>query len=197
MVAEGLRVGFLCDYSIWRLESYVISLITILYQVAATALIAIFLVWSTYRDNKYASPNDKWLRALKRLPDKLNVGIRAFVVFGAMFVIADVFWISEPYIHKLFFYLLDALGVQGTQVGVGALVIVCGAGAYWFKAKNQLSYGIVEVIFAGAAGVVTARELSTATQLAGPIATLIGAVYVVSRGISNIMDATAKRNAQV
>jgi hypothetical protein len=172
-----------------------VSVTTLILQAFGAMLIAVFIVWSAYRAYHILVPNNRWFRWLKPLPNALNMGIRAFIVFEVMFLIGDLIWFAEPYIHKLFFRLLDAFGVQGTQVGIGVLVIFFGAAAYSFKVKTQFWYGFVEVIFAGVAGVVTARQLNPAAQLAGPIATLIGAVYVVSRGISNIMDARTKKTA--
>jgi len=168
---------------------------TIIFQAIAASAAAVFITWSIFRQNEYASPNNKWLPALKKLPRPINMGIRVFIIFGAMFAIADGIWAIEPYIHRIFFRTLNALGLQWIEIVVGVLVIICGLYAYWFKNKYLLYYGIVEVIFAGAAGVVTAKQLATSAQIAGPIATLIGSVYVVSRGVSNIADGLEKKTA--
>jgi hypothetical protein len=111
-----------------------------------------------------------------------------------MFLIGDFIWFAEPFIHRLYFYALDTLGIQGTQVGIGGLVILFGIGAYWFKVKNQTFYGFIEIVFAGALGVATAKQMTTQTQFIGSAATLIGAVYVVSRGASNIAEGWRKAN---
>ncbi|MGC1370530.1 MAG: hypothetical protein WA824_00190, partial [Candidatus Sulfotelmatobacter sp.] len=63
----------------------------------------------------------------------------------------------------------------------------------WFKVRKQALYGFVEIIFAGAVGVATAKQMGAKTELVGPIAALIGAIYVVSRGAGNIGEAWKKR----
>ena len=169
-----------------------ISVTTILLQALGAVLIAVFIVWSTYTTYRVLIPNNRWFKSLSLLPNPLNMGIRAFIVFEAMFLIGDAIWVVEPSIHKLYFYSLSQLGLQGTQVGIGMLVILLGLGAYWFKVRNQGTYGFVEIIFAGALGVATAKQMTATTQLAGPVAALIGAVYVVSRGAGNIADSWKK-----
>jgi len=164
----------------------------VVYQAIATAVIAALVVWSTYRGGERVYVNNKWFPWLKRLPDKINLGIRVFLVFGAMFIVADSVWLLEPHLREAYAYCLAKLGLQGTQIGAGVIVVVVGFYAYWFKVKHQLAYGMVEIIFAGAAGVVTARQMSTATQWAGSVATLIGAVYVVSRGVGNVAEGLRK-----
>jgi|ERR1700733_10088424 len=169
-----------------------IPLTTMALQALGSALIAAFLVWSTYRTDRYAIPNNSWFKGLKVLPDRLNMGIRAFLVFAAMFAFGDLVWAAEPYIHRGYSFALYKVGIQGTQVAIGLTVIMLGLGAYWFKVKNQTVYGFVEIIFAGAVGVATAKQMTAAAQLTGPIAALIGAIYVVSRGAGNIADGWRK-----
>ena len=170
-----------------------ISVTTLLLQALGAALIAAFIVWTTYQTYRILLPNNRWFKSLSLLPAPLNMGIRAFFVFEAMFLLGDLVWIAEPLIHKLYFYGLAKLGLQGTQVAIGAGVIVLGLGAYWFKVRKQALYGFVEIIFAGAVGVATAKQMDAKTELVGPIAALIGAIYVVSRGASNIGEAWKKR----
>lgn len=161
---------------------------TLLLQTLAATLIAMFMVWSIYRDNRFAKPNNDWLKGLSRLPDKLNLGIRVFLVFGAMFLLGDLLWVTGPLVHGLYSYVLKQLGLQGAQLLMGVGVIVGGLSAYWFKRKNQTAYGFVEIIFAGALGIATARQMGPTASLSGSVAALIGAVYVVSRGAGNIME---------
>ncbi len=170
-----------------------ISLMTMALQSAGSALIATFIVWSTYSANKYAIPNNSWLKGLRVLPDPLNMGVRVFLVFLAMFALGDLVWATEPYVHKAYFYVLERLGIQGTQVAIGLAVIVAGLAAYRFKMKSQTVYGFVEIILAGAIGVATAKQMTATTQLTGPVAALIGAIYVVSRGAGNIADGWKKK----
>jgi hypothetical protein len=161
---------------------------TLLLQALGSALIALFTVWSTYRDNKYAIPSNLWLNSLSRLPNKLRMGIQAFLAFGAMFLIGDLIWFVEPSIHKLYFYALAKIGLQGTEVGVGVLVIFFGLVAYLFKVGNPRLYGLIEILVAGGLGVAAAKQLSQPSPLIGEWTALIGAIYVVSRGIGNIAD---------
>jgi hypothetical protein len=59
-----------------------------------------------------------------------------------MFLFGDLIWFVGPSIHKLYFYALSKFGLQGTQVGIGVLVILLGLGVYRFKVKNQRFYWV-------------------------------------------------------
>jgi hypothetical protein len=123
-----------------------------------------------------------WLGWLSRFPDKVAVWIRASILLVSMFLIGDLASVLEPSAHKFFLHLMGAWGLQGTQLAIGVSAVNVGFAAYTFKVRNQLAYGLVEIVFAGAAGVVTAKQMTTGAELSASIAALIAAVYVVSRG---------------
>lgn len=169
-----------------------ISLTTFFLQILGAALIAVFIVWSMYKDYKVLQPNNRWFKSLALLPDSINTGIRVAIVFEAMFLFADLVWVAEPTIHKFYFYVLNEAGLRATQVGIAVLVILFGLVAYLFKLSNQRMYGFLEVFFAGALGVGIAQQMTAVSQLTGHVTALLGAVYVVSRGMGNIVDGWKK-----
>jgi len=93
-----------------------------------------------------------------------------------------------PYGRELFVKILAAIGLRLTQLFVGLGVMVIGVGAYIFKVKRQSAYGVVEIMFAGVASVIAAKQLTTTAAPAAALATLAGSVYVVSRGMSNYFE---------
>jgi len=172
------------------------SLTTLVVQTLAAAVIAALVTWSIFQGSRYVYPNNSWLDILSLLPTKLNVGIRAFLTFEAMFSLGDLLFFLLQLIRRLYLYAIDTIGLQSTQVGMGVLVILGGLVAYRFKTKNQVIYGLVEIIFAGALGVATAKQITPTTQPTGVVAAIIGAIYVVSRGVGNIADGWKKSSAR-
>jgi hypothetical protein len=166
------------------------------WQIFVSALIAIVLTWSWFSTGQIVHViTGGWLGWLSKFPRKVAVWIRAVPMIVSMFLLGDLASVLVPFAHKFFTHLLRALGLQGTQLAVGASVLIIGLYAYRFKVRNQLAYGLVEIVFAGAAGVVTAKQMTTGEQLPACVAGLIGAVYVVSRGASNFVDGTRKAQA--
>lgn len=66
-----------------------ISLSTFLLQMLGSGLIAVFIVWSTYQTYRILLPNNRWFKGLSLLPDALNMGVRAFLVFEGMFLLDE------------------------------------------------------------------------------------------------------------
>lgn len=89
--------------------------------------------------------------------------------------------------------MVEAWGISAVQFAMGAFVLVLGIAAYAFKARNQIFYGAVELIFAGVAGIVQSRHITTMAELVGALPTLVGSVYVVSRGMSNLDEGMEKK----
>ena len=174
-----------------------ISVTWLIREVFAALFIAGLMTWQMYRQDKYVAVNNKWLPILKRLPRPINLGLRIFMVFVAMYAIADVVWIVEPYLRVVFGLALHTLGIQGIELVIGIGVVIFGFIAYLVKSTHPITYGILEVVFAGSAGVITAKQLIESGQIGAPIATLIGAIYVVSRGLNNIDDGLEKKRKKL
>ena len=138
------------------------------------------------------------LRKLLRLPEqrpsrsnnriKWVIWVLVSVVLVVMFLIGNAVILAAPFLKQAYLWAMRAFGLRATQLALGATVIVLGCGAFFFKLKHQKTYGLLEVIFAGIVGLIAARQLRPGTDWSGSIATLIGAVYIVSRGLSNIND---------
>jgi hypothetical protein len=159
------------------------------WEVLLSGTIASILTWSFYRAGDVVPRRSKgWLSFVNQFPNKVQVWTRVLVVFGSMFLIGDVVSVLGPFTQRAYSYVLGILGIEGTQIFVSVLVVFLGCAAYLFKVRNQLAYGIVEIVFAGAGGLVAGKEITAAS-----VATLIGAVYVVSRGLDNLADGLEKR----
>ncbi len=77
---------------------------------------------------------------------------------------------------------------------LAVLVLPVGFTAAWYKKKNQLRYGTIEVV----AGVLTAFAATFQQKdFDSPRAlTVVGAAYVVARGFGNIKEARDKEEAK-
>jgi hypothetical protein len=77
-----------------------------------------------------------------------------------------------------------------TTVAVAALVI--GWGAHYFKLRNQQHYGTVEIIFGAVSAFKVVETLDPRELVLSQWAALVGAVYIIARGLGNRQDAGAK-----
>jgi hypothetical protein len=75
-----------------------------------------------------------------------------------------------------------------SQVFVAAMTLGLGILAFSFKKKSQVNYGWFEVFFGIASAFRLSRGLLVQEAMLAQWASLVGAVYVVSRGINNIVD---------
>jgi uncharacterized membrane protein HdeD (DUF308 family) len=110
-------------------------------------------------------------------------------------VVGSIVVVAEPFLKTPALWMMSKLGLRLTQLLVGAGVLPLGFGAFFFKLRHQKTYGCVEILFAGIAAVIAARQMKPASDWSGQIATLVGAVYIVSRGLSNIKDGFKTKNA--
>jgi hypothetical protein len=113
-----------------------------------------------------------------------------------IFLIGDGMVAISPWLKRISLWAMNALGVKSMQLLVGLSVLLLGFSAFYFKLKRQISYGAVEVFFAWTAGVIAARQMRPDSDWSGQIATLIGAVYIVSRGLGNIKDGLNAKSAK-
>lgn len=112
---------------------------------------------------------------------------------AASIVIADGMVAAAPYVYKGYLKLMDFMGLEVTELLMGAVVVLLGYAAYIFKKKKKSAYGTVEIIFAASTAIVTAKQISAQGKLFPALATLGGCVYVVARGLSNIGGGEVKK----
>lgn len=98
-------------------------------------------------------------------------------------------------VQRVFLYFLDKLGLKAVQVGIAAIMTGIGIGAYFFKAKNQKWYGVVEVMVGVVGAVVVAGTLGPRTvENLSKWSTLAGSSYVIARGLGNYSE-TSKNSS--
>jgi hypothetical protein len=126
-----------------------------------------------------------------------TAGFTLGLVFAAgTLAFADVMIVLLSNAPRVFVKLMQILGLHLTQLVIGAVVVLLGFLAYKFKASKQSAYGAVEIMFAAAAAIVTARQMSMTTDWTGPAASLGATVYVVSRGLSNYKEGVARQKGK-
>jgi hypothetical protein len=152
--------------------------------------------------NLFRSGFPIWKR--RKEPDEKEIAISdetvkwlIFVVFSALLVLVflagDLAIALSPFAVRFYFWFMTTFGLKATQLLIGLAVIFLGSGAFLFKLKYQMTYGIVEVLFAWLAGSLTARQIRPGGDWPGQLATLVGAIYIVSRGLGNIRDGVKAR----
>ncbi len=117
------------------------------------------------------------------------------LMVAVMFFAADAVVSAAPFLKRFYLWSMRTFGLQVTQLLLACAVLLLGWAAFKLKEKHQRTYGVVEVLFAWVAAVITARQMKPGMDWSGQVATLVGAVYIVSRGLNNIKDgAIAKHN---
>jgi hypothetical protein len=104
--------------------------------------------------------------------------------FLAVFALADGVIVAAPYAWAGYLRLLAWLNVQVFHTFIAAGVVGVGYGAFKFKEAKKKWYGVVEVGFSAVSVVVALKTTKPDSRL-GLVITVIGAVYVSSRGFGN------------
>lgn len=130
---------------------------------------------------------------LARLPAWLSTWMFLMVFAMAFMVVQVILSSGLPYAARFIGHAMQLMGVRWFQLVTAVAVITLGFFAHWFKGKNQVAYGAVEVVIAGLAAVVAAKQIRFGVSVAPIVATLIASVYVVSRGLGNYAEGRAKR----
>jgi hypothetical protein len=95
-----------------------------------------------------------------------------------------LFILAMPYVWAGYLRLLAWLGVQVAHTLIAVGVIGIGYGAFEFKEAKKKWYGFVEVVFSGVS-VVVALMTTKPDNRVGLVITVVGAMYVSSRGFGN------------
>jgi hypothetical protein len=126
--------------------------------------------WRWYRRLRAAFTDSNWKRVL--------VGILAISL--ALFISSNEDVLKSAVVHLL--------QQRYSQFFVAGITLALGILAFWFKRKNQVNYGLFEIVFAIASAFRLARGLLVQEAMLVQWASLVGAVYVVSRGVNNVVD---------
>jgi ABC-type dipeptide/oligopeptide/nickel transport system permease component len=110
--------------------------------------------------------------------------IRTIGFLVAAFLLADGIILAMPYVWAGYLRLLNRLNVQAFQTFIAAAVIGVGYGAFKFKEAKKKWYGVVEVAFSFVS-VVVAFMTTKPENRVGLVITIIGAMYISSRGFGN------------
>jgi hypothetical protein len=132
----------------------------------------------------------RWVEETRALDSKSALKLKRFV-FLLFFLpggTALLEFLTFKIASRLYLWSMRAFGLEAAQLLLGGAVVLVGVGAFFFKSKHQIAYGVLEVTFAGIGGIITARQMKPGADWSGQVATLIGAVYIVSRGLSNVKD---------
>ena len=108
-----------------------------------------------------------------------------------------MFWeASRNDFFRCMSWLIGLLGWGLIQVGVALAVVALGWLAYWYKGQNQFIYGLIEVLVAMATAMISTFGISSNRETFTRVATIVGCVYIVSRGFENMnraIEETKKR----
>ena len=126
--------------------------------------------WPWHHRFRVAFKNSNWKRVL--------VGLLAFSLM--LFISSNEDSLKSATEH--------VLQQRHSQFFVAVITLALGTFAFWFKKKNQVNYGLFEIAFGIACAFRLARGLLVQEAMLAQWASLVGAVYVVSRGVNNVVD---------
>ncbi len=164
----------------------------ILIEMAGSIVLAYLFIWFFFF-NPHKGPDREqlWPGTFQRL--WFNISFVFFIIFA----LGDGMVSLAPFVRRGYTWMMQACGVAVSHLLLATLVMALGVSAFIFKSKYQRTYGIVEVLFAGVAAVVAARQIKVGQDWSGQLATLVGCIYIVSRGLSNVRDGLlAQRQAE-
>ena len=97
---------------------------------------------------------------------------------------------------QLYVRMKSGFGPVGTAAFLSSVVCSAGVGAHLFKQKNQFWYGMVEILIGAVSSFAISASMD-ATQIDfAKFASLVGAGYVIARGLGNRRDAIDKATLQ-
>jgi hypothetical protein len=86
-------------------------------------------------------------------------------------------------------WLLSELGKGFAQVIIGLAVLILGYTASYLRKKHRVGYGLVEISFGCVGAIIAAGHVASADVLFPAAVTLVGCVYIVVSGNTNIEEA--------
>ncbi|WP_263385536.1 hypothetical protein [Granulicella arctica] len=136
--------------------------------------------------HRYKSETDKTLPWHGRLRAAFHDSEWKRALFGVLTlpILLLISW-NEPLLKRAAVHVLQQ---RHSQFFVAGITLTLGMLAFWFKKKSQINYGLFEIIFGVASAFRLSRGLLVQEAMLAQWASLVGAVYVVSRGLNNIAD---------
>lgn len=83
-------------------------------------------------------------------------------------------------------WLLSVLGTGFAQGVIALAVLILGFTASYFRKTHRVGYGLIEITFGIVGAVTAAGHVVSADALFPAAITLVGCVYIVARGNTNI-----------
>jgi len=114
-----------------------------------------------------------------------------FMVVFVSFGLSTLYAASYPEIPAK---IVAVLGLHLTQALAIALVPALGFAAFQFRLRSKLYYGMIEVLFAVISAIavvsrVNFTSIPVSQMSLAQLTALVGSVYVVTRGLTNIYEA--------
>jgi hypothetical protein len=145
--------------------------------------VAVFVVLRAKLEKRVAGMNETWRRFIL-------LAITIVSAFG--FALA---WQSSRSDFLRIVHWLAAVMRWGVFQGVVALVVaVLGGFAYWFKSEHQFVYGLVELPVALGTAMISAGGITSNPDSFSRIATIAGCVYIMSRGLENMVKGAEEKD---
>jgi len=88
--------------------------------------------------------------------------------------------------------LTRLFGLYGMRLLVGVVVVGCGITGYFWKRKNQYTYGLGEIAFGMLVTFYVTLRIESEHSYLSQWSALVGAAYVIARGLNNRADGRAK-----
>jgi hypothetical protein len=86
-------------------------------------------------------------------------------------------------------------GHHAVQIGIAIVTIALGAFGHWFRSKNRVLYGLVEIAFGVAYAFSISQGLDPVKPAMSQIIALMGCAYIIARGFENLAKARAEAEA--
>lgn len=124
-------------------------------------------------------PRKEWIRA------SLATFISSLICFAGIGYFATHGTNGLSVLTRLF-------GLYGMRVFVGVVVVGCGIAGYFWKRKNQYSYGLGEIVFGVLVIFYVTFRIEPGNSYLSQWSALVGSAYVIARGLNNRADGRAK-----
>jgi hypothetical protein len=138
--------------------------------------VAIYVVLRAKLEKRVAGMNEHWRRFI----------LSALTIVSA-FGFALAWQSSRHDFLRMVHWLAYVMGWGIFQVLVALIVAALGGLAYWFKSNHQFLYGLVELPVALGTAMISAGGITSNPDSFSRIATIAGCVYIVSRGLENMV----------
>jgi hypothetical protein len=121
---------------------------------------------------------------------------------GPLAVITGLLWVIGLWaLVNTFFggaqvenFLLRSLGLYGLRILIGLVSVSMGIGAWLFKRTDLFAYGIAEIAFGGVSSIALVAGLRPGEIILSRWTALVGAAYVVARGLGNASEGRKLQN---